>query len=161
MIFPNQLQALWCCSLQDYSSAWHWKTTWENSTLQNHRWAVSRYVLPSVFKYSFTDITKLFEVGEMSRAKRALLLEIKDISSTMCYIWHIKDKWMASWLCSLAHCTSRRCPYNSADFALRVEPGSFHTFPVHDGGDHHCYRNGGKDATHANPIYCPRTLLEA
>lgn len=30
---------------------------------------VSRYVLHSVFKYSFTDITKLFEVRDMIRAK--------------------------------------------------------------------------------------------
>lgn len=68
---------------------------------------------------------------------------------------------MASSVSSLAHCASRRSPYNFADFALRVELGSFHTFPVHDGGDHHCNRNGGKDATHAYSIYCPWTLLEA
>lgn len=54
---------------------------------------VSRYVLHSVFKYSFTDMTKLFEVGEMSRVKeRALFLEIKEISNNISYIWHIKDK---------------------------------------------------------------------
>uniref|UniRef100_A0A8B9SDH5 Leucine rich repeat, Ig-like and transmembrane domains 2 n=1 Tax=Apteryx owenii TaxID=8824 RepID=A0A8B9SDH5_APTOW len=52
-------------------------------------------------------------------------------------------------------------PYNFGDFALRVEPGSFHTFPVHDGRDHHCYRNGGKDAACANSKYCPWTHLEA
>lgn len=68
---------------------------------------------------------------------------------------------MTSSLRSLAHCASRRSPYNFADFALRVELGSFHTFPVYDGGDHHCYRNGGKDATHANSKYRPWTLLEA
>lgn len=50
-------------------------------------------MLHSVFKYSFTDITKLFEVGEMSRVKeRALFLEIKEISNNISYIWHIKDK---------------------------------------------------------------------
>lgn len=34
---------------------------------------VSRYVLHSVFKYSFTDITKLFEVGEICGAKELCL----------------------------------------------------------------------------------------
>lgn len=56
---------------------------------------------------------------------------------------------------SLAHIMPWWSPYNFPDFALRVEPGSFHTPAVHDGGDHHGYRNAGKDATHANPKYGP------
>lgn len=63
---------------------------------------------------------------------------------------------------NLAHGVLWRSPTcNFPYFALRVEPpGSFHTFPVHDGGNHQGYKNDEHDAAHANPKYCQWMFLK-
>lgn len=46
-------------------------------------------------------------------------------------------------------------PNNLFDSASGMNFGSFHTFPVHDGGNHYSNRNAGEDCTHANYKYHP------